>query len=113
MTLLFTSPLVNPIIVTLFWVTFGFELTVLYTGMALSMSISVSWLMDRAGFERHLRSDLVRERAPAVSVSLATLQPASAAKCCDTGDEQPVTVALDTRGIGVAQPGLPLSESFG
>lgn len=112
MTLLFTSPLVNPIIVTLFWVTFGFELTVLYTGMALSMSISVSWLMDRAGFERHLRSDLVRERAPAVSVSLDTLQPASAAKCCDTGDEPPVTVTLDTRGIGVAQPGLPLSQPF-
>jgi uncharacterized membrane protein YraQ (UPF0718 family) len=29
MTLLFTSPLVNPIIITLFWVTFGVELTLL------------------------------------------------------------------------------------
>lgn len=82
MTLLFTSPLVNPIIITLFWITFGVELTVLYTGMALSMAIGMSWLMDRAGFERHLRDDIVGRRPATTSVPLSTLQPAANAQCC-------------------------------
>ena len=57
MMLLFTSPLVNPIIISLFWMTFGLELTLLYAGMAVSMAIAISWFIDRLGFERHLKQD--------------------------------------------------------
>jgi len=113
MTLLFTSPLVNPIIITLFWITFGVELTMLYTGMALSMAIGVSWLMDRAGFERHLKSDVVGRKPTAMSVPLSTLQPAANTQCCNTAPNPPVTVALDTAGIGLAKPDMALPESLG
>ena len=113
MTLLFTSPLVNPIIVTLFWVTFGVELTLLYTGMALGMAIGVSWLIDRAGFERYLNEDLLARRPAAASVSLSSLQKGAGAQCCSTPPAAvaPVTVTLDTSGIGVAQPGMALPET--
>lgn len=110
MTLLFTSPLVNPIIVTLFWVTFGIELTVLYTGMALSMAIAVSWLIDRAGFERHLKNDLVGRRPPPPSISLSTMQQADTAQCCSTPQNEPIAVTLDTGGIGVAHPRMTPRE---
>lgn len=112
MTLLFTSPLVNPIIITLFWVTFGIELTLLYTGMALSMAIGMSWLMDRAEFEHYLRNDVVGQRPAATSVSLSALQSASTEQCCTTVPNHPVTVTLDVTGIGVAQPGVTLPESL-
>lgn len=113
MTLLFTSPLVNPIIVTLFWVTFGVELTLLYTGMALGMAIGVSWLMQRAGFERHLKDDLLGRRQASASISLSTLQTGGTAQCCSTTPPEPVTVTLDASGIGMAQPdNVVLPESL-
>jgi len=138
MTLLFTSPLVNPIIITLFWVTFGIELTLLYTGMALSMAISVSWLMNRAGFERHLKSDLLGERSNSTSVPQATVPQQVTTQCCSTPSQQectdqscdpptqqtctdqgcttpqnePVLVSLDASGIGVASPDIALTKSL-
>lgn len=112
MTLLFTSPLVNPIIIALFWITFGIELTVLYTAMGLGMAIGVSWLMDRLGFERYLIADVVGRQVETASVSLSTLQPAAKAQCCSPSPNPPVTVALDTTGIGVARPAIALPESL-
>lgn len=113
MTLLFTSPLVNPIIITLFWITFGVELTILYTGMALGMAIGVSWLMDRTGFERYLKGDIVGRESATKSVPLPTLQPAADAQCCSNTASPTVTFTLDAAGIGVAQPDLALPESLG
>ncbi len=89
MTLLFTSPLVNPIIITLFWVTFGLGMTLLYTAMAISMAITISWVMDRAGFERYLRQDLLGARQTVAVVSLDSLKtmpsrPPVEAACCST-----------------------------
>ena len=125
MTLLFTSPLVNPIIITLFWVTFGVELTLLYTGMALSMAIGVSWLMDRAGFERYLKSDLLGRKPTPVSVPVATLQLESTApyrstssqqkdntQCCDTPQNELTPVMVNATGIGIAKPDLAFSKSL-
>ncbi|MCP4289129.1 MAG: permease [Gammaproteobacteria bacterium] len=125
MTLLFTSPLVNPIIITLFWITFGIELTLLYTGMALSMAIGISWLMDRAGFERHLKSDLLGRKPVPSSVPPTTTQQECTAQSCSTpslqkgaaqyygtAQNEPILVSLDVSGIGVARPDITLSESL-
>ncbi|MEA3290816.1 MAG: permease [Pseudomonadota bacterium] len=111
MALLFTSPLVNPIIITLFWVTFGIELTLLYTGMALSTSILISWLMDRAGFERYLNRDVLG-RKPAVApatISVDSLQPNTGSGCCAASQCAPVAVACDAGGVAVAAPGAALT----
>ena len=105
MTLLFTSPLVNPIIVTLFWITFGIELTLLYTAMALGMAISTAWLMDRARFERFVKRDLLEPKPEPVSVSipLTTLQSKGNTQCCaKPAGPAPVTVSLDASSIAVA-----------
>ncbi|HHC72485.1 MAG TPA: permease, partial [Thiotrichales bacterium] len=90
MTLLFTSPLVNPIILALFWVTFGLEMTLLYATMALGSATLVAWLMERAGFERHLRSDLF----PARTATGAAPAPAGAAACCTATPAPPVSLAV-------------------
>lgn len=113
MTLLFTSPLVNPIIITLFWITFGVELTMVYTGMALSMAVGVSWLMDIAGFERYLKDDVVGRKPAASCGPVPTLQASANAQCCTPMSNAPVTVTLDASGIGVARPGFALPESVG
>ncbi len=101
---LFTSPLVNPIIITLFWVTFGIELTLLYTGMALSAAIIISWLMDRAGFERYLKRDIFPEKRAIATVSIDSLQTNTASSCCSAPQSEPVAVAFDMGGAAVASP---------
>lgn len=111
MTLLFTSPLVNPIIVTLFWVTFGIELTLLYTGMALTMAIGVSWLMQQAGFERYLKSDILSVKSPPPTVSLNALQSTASSRCSSNEPGEPTCSSLDSGGIGVVQPQIGLPES--
>lgn len=110
MALLFTSPLVNPIIITLFWVTFGIELTLLYTGMALSMAIGASWLMDRAGFERHLKNDLLGRKPASMNLPVAAMQQEGTAQCCSTPQNEPVPVTIDASGIGVVKPDIALPE---
>lgn len=54
LTFLFVSPLLNPIIVGLIWVTFGWKVTVLYTVISAGVSVVASMLLDRLGFERHV-----------------------------------------------------------
>ena len=114
MTLLFTSPLVNPIIFTLFWVTFGIELTLLYTAMALSMAIAISWLMDRAEFERYLKGDLINRQPPSVRVPLTALKQETAIPCCSTSQPQSHTstpVTFSTAETATAQRGSTITEA--
>ncbi len=92
MTLLFTSPLVNPIIITLFWITFGLELTILYSGMAIGMAIVISWLMDRSGFEQYLKSDLFNPPLVTVSVPFSPQKKDSSSDSCCTAPQNETTV---------------------
>ena len=122
MTLLFTSPLVNPIIVSLFWITFGLELTLLYALMAVSMAIVISWFIDRLGFERHLKQDLFEKKPVAVKVefnmkqgeSCCSNEPTKSVKsdCCEPGKEKPVEVKLDASGIGLITEKTETLETF-
>lgn len=58
MAFLFTSPLVNPFIFTLFWVTFGSQITLLYTLFALMMSAICGFLLQRLNFDKYIRKDI-------------------------------------------------------
>ncbi|EBW8475713.1 permease, partial [Salmonella enterica subsp. enterica serovar Typhimurium var. 5-] len=54
LTFLFVSPLLNPIIVGLMWVTFGWKVTLLYAIIAAGVSVLSSIILDYLGFERHI-----------------------------------------------------------
>ncbi|MEJ1381480.1 MAG: permease [Candidatus Sedimenticola sp. (ex Thyasira tokunagai)] len=110
MTLLFTSPLVNPIIITLFWVTFGVEMTLLYAGMAVSMAITISWLMDRAGFERYLRQDALVTKQAVATISVDSIQMSSGVERSMTPQSEPVAVAFDMSGTAVTASALSVSQ---
>lgn len=59
---LFTSPLVNPIIFGLFFVALGLKATIIYSVLALMMAVSISFLLERAGFERFIKWDTLDEK---------------------------------------------------
>lgn len=56
-TFLFTSPLMNPIIIGLFLATFGVKVTVIYFIIALTVSVLGGFILEKLGFERYIRQD--------------------------------------------------------
>ncbi|MET4692505.1 permease [Endozoicomonas lisbonensis] len=58
-TFLFTSPLMNPIIIGLFLATFGFKVTAVYFVIALAVSVIGGYVLEKLGFERYVREDVV------------------------------------------------------
>lgn len=61
MVFLFTSPLLNPVIIGLLWYTFGLGLTVIYFVVALVTSLFAGWLLDRFGFYQYVKSFAVEK----------------------------------------------------
>lgn len=59
MAFLFTSPLVNPIIIPLFLTLLGFKVTVVYGAVAIVLAITIGFFLEKAGFSRFVRSEMV------------------------------------------------------
>ena len=79
MVFLFASPLLNPIIIGLFAVTFGLKVTIFYFVMAMGVSVISGILLEKLGFEKYVKAEAYEEpkvrgcgsscgqKAPAVS----------------------------------------------
>ncbi len=57
MVFLFASPLLNPVIIGLFAVTFGLKVTLFYFAVALGVSILAGYTLEKLGFERYVRPE--------------------------------------------------------
>lgn len=57
MVFLFASPLLNPIIIGLFAVTFGLQVTVFYFAMAMGVSIIAGYTLEKLGFEQYIKPE--------------------------------------------------------
>ncbi len=55
MVFLFSSPLLNPVVVALLVATFGWTLTGIYVTAAFVVSVTAGWLLQALGFERYVR----------------------------------------------------------
>lgn len=55
MVFLFASPLLNPIIIGLFIVTFGLQVAIFYFSVALVVSIAAGYALEKLGFERYVK----------------------------------------------------------
>lgn len=61
MTFLFTSPLLNPIVIALFIPVLGLQVTLWYAALALIISTLAGWLLQRLGFERYIRPEMLNK----------------------------------------------------
>lgn len=59
MTFLFTSPLLNPIVIVLFIPVLGVQATLIYTVLALSISITAGVLLQYFKFDRFVKQELI------------------------------------------------------
>lgn len=74
MVFLFASPLLNPIIIGLFAVTFGGEVTVFYFVMAMGVSVIAGYTLEKLGFERFIKTEAyIEPKASACATSCAAV----------------------------------------
>jgi uncharacterized membrane protein YraQ (UPF0718 family) len=58
MAFLFTSPLLNPFIVGLFWLTFSAKVTLIYSVFVIVLAIVSGYFLEKFHFERFIKADL-------------------------------------------------------
>ncbi|WP_438463162.1 permease [Marinomonas sp. PE14-40] len=58
-TFLFTSPLLNPIVIALFVPILGFKITLLYASLALVVSVLAGVLLQSLGFDRFIKQEML------------------------------------------------------
>ncbi|KAF7771244.1 hypothetical protein PCIT_a4308 [Pseudoalteromonas citrea] len=61
MVFLFASPLLNPIIIGLFAVTFGIKVTLFYFAIAMGVSIVAGIMLEKLGFEKYVKPEAYLE----------------------------------------------------
>lgn len=74
MAFLFTSPLLNPFIVGLFWVSFGAKITVIYFIFVVILSTISGFLLEKFNFERFVKADLLKPSCSSGSSKQAGLE---------------------------------------
>lgn len=79
MTFLFTSPLLNPIIIAVFWSSFGYEVTLIYGFIAFFVSILAGYTLEKFGFEKYIKKEIFETDNETVS-------------CCDSTKKEEVKV---------------------
>lgn len=57
MVFLFASPLLNPIIIGLFAITFGISVTIFYFSIAMSVSIIAGYILEKLNFEKYIKKE--------------------------------------------------------
>ncbi|HBH29583.1 MAG: permease [Desulfofustis sp. PB-SRB1] len=82
MAFLFTSPLVNPVIIGLFFTLLGVEVTIIYAFIAVFLSIGISFMLHKLGFARFIDQQMIKGSgiSPAPVQPLSSLSSASSAK---------------------------------
>ncbi len=112
LTFLFTSPLLNPIILGIFVMTFGWYVTAIYTFVAFVVSIIAGIILDKMGFEKHV----IPENAQTVASCCATA-PKQEASCCDSqkvADKhlQPFAQNMEQSASCCSAPAAAPSQAF-
>lgn len=91
MTFLFTSPLLNPIIIVVFWSAFGFEITIVYAMIAFFVSILAGYTLEKLGFEKYIKKELFDEVPQTTSMTLKPIQNNTTC-CCTTSKMQTFSI---------------------
>ncbi|WP_196140337.1 permease [Aliikangiella sp. G2MR2-5] len=91
MAFLFTSPLLNPFIITLFWVTFGAKITLLYAAFVTILAIGSGFILEKLKFDRFIRQDILPSGCNVnTEVSKNSCDSANDSNCSVQTEEVPV-----------------------
>lgn len=120
MVFLFASPLLNPVIIGLFVVTFGFKVALFYFTVALGVSVIAGYLLEKLGFEQYVRQEAYAQADTATAASCCDTKPSPTASsgcevtpapvvsaCCDSKTAPAVTLCCVTQAEPIATSCCP------
>ncbi len=84
MVFLFASPLLNPIIIVLFAVTFGLKVTLFYFVMAMGVSVVAGYTLEKLGFEKHIKPQTYETVLSSKCGSSCGVKPQPESNGCDS-----------------------------
>ncbi len=101
MVFLFASPLLNPVIIGLFVMTFGWKVALFYFAIAMAVSVIAGYVLEKLGFERYVKPEAYEATTVSSSTSCcdssSTKEDSNAVSSCDTHScGEPVTVVAKT-----------------
>ncbi|WP_068312166.1 permease [Polycladidibacter hongkongensis] len=79
---LFASPLLNPIIIGLFAVTFGWKIALYYFCVAMVVSVLAGFTLEKLGFERYVRSESATAKTNCGGASCSGSAHEPQSSCC-------------------------------
>lgn len=94
LTFLFTSPLLNPVILGLFAATFSIAIAITYAAIALGVALFAGWLLETLGFEKEVRTEILSVSRPARSSS-DTGYGHTDNRCCTPSESPQIKVCCD------------------
>lgn len=80
MVFLFASPLLNPVIIGLFVVTFEFKVALFYFTVAMGVSVASGYLLEKLGFEQYVRQEAYDQTD--IGTACCATQPKSITNSC-------------------------------
>ncbi len=90
MAFLFTSPLLNPFIVGLFWLTFGAKVTLTYSTFVIILAIISGYFLEKFHFERFVKDDLFTSNCSDASNTSTSTQDNK--QCTDSKNQEQSTL---------------------
>ncbi|SDH14635.1 hypothetical protein SAMN04488136_10981 [Vibrio xiamenensis] len=106
MVFLFASPLLNPVIIGLFVMTFGWRVAVFYFAIAMTVSVMAGYILEKLGFERYVKPEAYQATHASScgtscgdsSTKKGELKPAS--NCATNSGSEPASIAAKTSCCG-------------
>jgi len=96
MVFLFSSPLLNPIVISLFVITFGVKVAILYFSIAMGVSVVAGYVLEKLKFDRFIKTFESNNTSCSTS-SCDTSSKEETTSCCDTStSEETKTSCCDT-----------------
>lgn len=96
MVFLFASPLLNPIIIGLFVVTFGWQVALFYFAIAMLVSVAAGYTLEKLGFERYVKPEAYQAaQSSSCNTGCSDSKPsAKVESSCTTSSCTPAPVAV-------------------
>ena len=102
MVFLLASPLLNPIIIGLFAVTFGVKVAFFYFVIAMGVSVTAGFILEKLGFEQYIRQE---------AYAVPTSKTVDDNSCCDsTPDDEQSNSCCDTATTEIEKSKLNFSS---
>ena len=96
MTFLFTSPLLNPIVIALFVPVLGLKVTIAYATLALITAISAGVALQYFNFDRFIKQELLKIPASTCGSSCGDSPAETETSCCEDSAPKTETTCCDS-----------------